>query len=185
MVPRTPAPPRPNLTLFRRSVELMKFPAIAFSAFLAATLVTAEESGGTSPRPASQAESSISTEEIYSLGKRLFDTYAPDSIKAEYDFISPEAFSALTGRVQSALESDSWAALISCVPALREALAAARSKPGGADWSDWLDERLDLAEAAEEILGAGNSGGSPAPATPPAPTPTPTPSLSATAPPSS
>lgn len=182
-MPRTPAPPRPNLTLFRRSVELMKFPAIAFSAFLAATLVTAEESGGTSPRPASQAESSISTEEIYSLGKRLFDTYAPDSIKAEYDFISPEAFSALTGRVQSALESDSWAALISCVPALREALAAARSTPGGADWSAWLDERLDLAEAAEEILGAGNSGGSPAPATPPAPTPTPTPSLSATAPP--
>ena len=161
----------------------MKFPAIAFSAFLAATLVTAEESGGTSPRPASQAESSISTEEIYSLGKRLFDTYAPDSIKAEYDFISPEAFSALTGRVQSALESDSWAALISCVPALREALAAARSTPGGADWSAWLDERLDLAEAAEEIVGAGNSGGSPAPATPPAPTPTPTPSLSATAPP--
>lgn len=184
MVPRTSAPPRPNLTLFRRSVELMKFPAIAFSAFLAATPVTAEESGGTSPGPARQAEPSISTEEIYSLGKSLFDTYAPESIKAEYDFISPEAFSALTGRVQSALESDSWAALVSCVPALREALATARSTPGGADWAGWLGERLDLAEAAEEILGAQRNEDSPAPVplTAPTPTPTPTPTLPATVP---
>jgi hypothetical protein len=78
----------------------MKFPTIALSAFLAATVVTAEESGGSPQKPAPEAGLSNSTDEIYSLGKSLFDTYAPDSIKAEYDFISPEAFSALTGRVR-------------------------------------------------------------------------------------
>lgn len=143
----------------------MKFPAIALSAFLAATVVTAEESGGSPQKPAPQAGSSISTDEIYWLGKSLFDAYAPDSIKAEYDFISPEAFTALTGRVQSALEADTWAELVACVPALRDALAAARSTPEGADWVAWLSERLDLAEAAAEI----QQERAPAPKPPPDP----------------
>jgi len=173
---RVPAFSRPNLTLFRRSGELMKFSKVALSAFLAATMVAAEEPGTSVPGTAPKAESSISADELYSLGKNLFDTYAPDTLREEYDFISRESWEGLVAHLTHALESGSFSELADCVPELRSALAIARSTPGGAEWIDWLNERLDLAEAAGDALHPTTPPSSLPPAVPPGTTPKPRPS---------
>lgn len=144
----------------------MKVPPIALSAFLAAAGFAAEESGDRppppKPPPATETGSSL-----YDLGKRLFEEYAPDEIKSEYDFISPEQWNALTQRLQRALQSGSLEELAAAAPLARTALLTLRSSPVSSDLTDWLEERLDLAEAADEAAHT--------PPLPPAPTPSPRP----------
>jgi len=145
----------------------MKVPPIALSAFLAAVSFAAEESGGRSPPP---AETPKTADGLYDLGKRLFEEYAPDEIKSEYDFISPHQWDALTDRLQRALQSGSLEELAACAPAARAALLVLSSSPAASDLTDWLTERLDLAEAADELTH------------PSTPVPTPTPRPRATKP---
>lgn len=126
----------------------MKVPLIALSAFLAAGNIAAEESGSTAPSPKPSPAASFPSGSLYDIGRRLFDEYAPDEIKADYEFVSPEAWNAFLGKLQSALQSQSLEELADLAPAARAALDMLEATAQGSDLMDWLSERVDLADAA-------------------------------------
>jgi membrane-bound lytic murein transglycosylase D len=103
-------------------------------------------------------------DELYQLGRTLFDALAPPEIKAQFEFPTREQWDAFGSRLQQALENDSLEALAAYEPEARTSLAALRSLPGYEDYADWLEQRLDEIAGARESL-----------APPPASAPTPTP----------
>lgn len=176
----------------------MKFGSTALSVFLAAAAAAAaaEESPPPTPPPIvapapstqkdppekkSPDETALSSDDLYSIGKTLFDSLAPAEIKEEYEFISRDAWTGIMNRLESALASGSLEELAACAPLARQSLEQARALPEAVDLIAWLEERLDLAEAAE-LLVQGVSA-SPVATPPPSPTPTPTRRPSAARPP--
>lgn len=114
-----------------------------------------------------EANRELSTEEMYDLGKSLFDTYATDEIKQEYEFPTREQWNAFVPQLQKAMEGNSLEDLAALEPQARIALQFLEDSSEGADLADWLRERLDLIEAARDLS-------KPA-ATPPKPVPVPIP----------
>ena len=111
------------------------------------------------PAPATPAEpgpsgdaagKTLAPDQLYDLGKSLFEQYAPPEIKAEYDFPSREQWDEFALKLQRALDGDSPEALAAYEPQARAALSALRVLPGYGDYADWLEERLDLVQAAKQ-----------------------------------
>lgn len=152
----------------------MKVPLIALSAFLAAGSIAAEKSGSRSPESGPDAPA---TSGLYEIGKRLFDEYAPDEIKAGYEFVSPETWNTFLQKLEDTLQSGSMEDLAALAPAVRTALLTLQSATGESDLVDWLRERLDLVEAADEAAHA------PPPSAAPTPRPGTGPSASPASPP--
>ena len=88
-------------------------------------------------------------DQLYDLGKALFDQYAPPEIKQQFEFPSKEQWDAFAAKLQRALDGDSLEELAAYEPQARAALTALRTLPGYEDYADWLQERLDLIEAAK------------------------------------
>jgi membrane-bound lytic murein transglycosylase D len=126
---------------------------------LVATLPAAAQT----PAPTAPA----AADDLFKLGKQLFDELAPAEIKAQFEFPSKEQFDEFAARLQRALEGDDLAALAAYEEEARAALAALRTIPGYEDYADWLEQRLDEISGAREIT-------APRPA-PPTPIPTPRP----------
>lgn len=126
--------------------------------FLSVTplLAAADAPAGKKPAPAAPAD------ELYDLGKSLFDQYAPPDLKAQYDFPDRASWDSFAVRLQQALDGDKLDDLAGYESEARAALTAARVIPGYEDYADWLSERLDYIEAAKQVSGRR-----------PAPTPTP------------
>jgi membrane-bound lytic murein transglycosylase D len=104
------------------------------------------------PAPAAAgrtARQPLTPDQLYDLGKSLFDQYAPPEIKGKYDFPSREQWDEFALKLQRALDGDSMEELAAYEPQARAALAALRVLPGYGDYADWLEERLDLIEAAK------------------------------------
>jgi membrane-bound lytic murein transglycosylase D len=91
----------------------------------------------------------LSSDELFSAGKALFDQYAPPEIKEQYEFPSKEQWDAFATRLERALQGDSLPELSEYEPQARAALAALRALPDYEGYADWLAERLDLIEAAK------------------------------------
>ncbi len=89
-------------------------------------------------------------DELYDLGKSLFDQYASPEVKAQYDFPSRESWDTFAGRLQQALDGDKLEDLAGYEIEARAALTAVRVIPGYEDYADWLSERLDYIEAAKQ-----------------------------------
>jgi membrane-bound lytic murein transglycosylase D len=102
--------------------------------------------------PAPKKNEETDADALYKLGKQLFDEYAPEEIKKDYEFPSLEQWNAFAGRLQSALQGDSLQELAAYEPEARKALTALQTLPDGADYADWLTERLDLIESARDSL---------------------------------
>lgn len=120
------------------------------------------------PAPAASGDAAgktLTPDQLYDLGKSLFDQYAPPEIKAEYDFPSKEQWDEFALKLQRALDGDSPEALAAYEPQARAALAALRTLPGYGDFADWLEKQLDLIEAAKVATAP------PPPAVGPAPPP--------------
>ncbi|HTT57985.1 MAG TPA: lytic transglycosylase domain-containing protein, partial [Opitutaceae bacterium] len=83
-------------------------------------------------------------------GKALFDQYAPPEIQEQFEFPSREQWDGFAAKLQQALNGDSFDDLAAYEPQARAALAALRTIPGYEDYADWLQERLDLIQAAGE-----------------------------------
>jgi membrane-bound lytic murein transglycosylase D len=117
--------------------------------------------------PAKPAEEETpSLDQLYETGKSLFDQFAPAEIKEQYEFPSKEQWDQFAARLQHALENDNLAELAQYLPEARAALPALRALPGGEEYADWLQERIDYIEAAAEVSSAPSQ---PAPAPPPEP----------------
>jgi membrane-bound lytic murein transglycosylase D len=94
------------------------------------------------------AAESPDTRQLYDAAKQLFDQYAPDELKDEYEFPSHEHWEQFAQRLQQALQGGSMAELAAFEPEVRKAIAAFRMIPDYEDYADWLTERLDLIETA-------------------------------------
>jgi membrane-bound lytic murein transglycosylase D len=131
--------------------------------FLAPMTVSASgengaKTGSTSSPPASKpaspaapngtSEPTITPDQLYELGKTLFDQYAPPEVKEQYEFPSKEQWDVFAVKLQQALEGDSLEELAAYEPQARAALTALRTLPGYEDYAAWLEERLDLIETA-------------------------------------
>lgn len=90
--------------------------------------------------------------ELHSLAESLWNAYAPESVKAEYELIPREEFVALLSRVETTAQADDLAAYAALAPETRAAVEALRALPDYADYADWLREQLDDMEAAREAL---------------------------------
>ncbi|MFI5335697.1 MAG: lytic transglycosylase domain-containing protein [Opitutales bacterium] len=108
----------------------------------------------TPPPPPVEAKPTAHTQdELYDLGKALFDEYAPPEVKAQYDFPTSRQWDEFAGRLQQALEQNDLRALAAYEPEARAALAALRALPDYADYAEWLEARLDYIEAARLATG--------------------------------
>jgi membrane-bound lytic murein transglycosylase D len=91
------------------------------------------------------------SEEMFRLGKVLFDRLAPAEIKAKYDFPTLERWNAFVKKFQRAFEGDSMEDLASLAPEAKSALEALRRVPGYDDLADWLQQRIDEIEGADTV----------------------------------
>lgn len=109
-----------------------------------AALVAAEPAGTKKTPPAAPAD------DLYEMGKSLFDEYAPPEVKEQYEFPTRERWDEFAARLQRGLESDDLAALAGYESEARAALPALRLLPGYEDYADWLESRIDYIEAAKQ-----------------------------------
>lgn len=108
--------------------------------------VAQPKSSPTNPPPES--------EELYEAARELFEQFAPDEIKEEYEFPSRQQWDAFVVRLQAALAGNRLEDLVAMEEEARTALATLRAFPVGAEYADWLAERLDYIEGAKTVNAA-------------------------------
>ena len=115
-------------------------------------LLGAVVAGAAAPsRAAPPAQNQTTASELYQAGKELFETYAPDEIKAEYEFPDKSQWDGIAVRLQAALDGNDPSALAKLEPEARTMLVALETVPGSEEYIDWLKERLDYIEAAKQF----------------------------------
>ncbi len=107
--------------------------------------------GRAAPGNAGTAANQAPGDQLYQLGKDLFESYAPDDIKAQYEFPDKAQWDRIAEHLQAALDGNDPAALTRLEPEARAMLAALETMPGSEEYIDWLKERLDYVEAAKQI----------------------------------
>lgn len=131
---------------------------------------------GTAAPPAPPAAGPVSpeaerAEEWFELARQWFEVFAPPEVKAQYEFPSRERWDATVRRWQRALEGDSLAEMAALAAEARSTLAALRLMPGTADVADWLEQRLDELEGAQQAVQPPGRGPAQPPLRPGAPRP--------------
>jgi len=115
-------------------------------------------------------------DQVYELGKSLFEAFASEEIKEQFEFPAKELWDSFATRFQQALEGDRLEDLAEFEPEARAALVALRTLPGYEDYADWLEERIDYVEAAKQAVAQPEPTPiPPSPAPAPAPRPAPVP----------
>jgi len=112
------------------------------------------------------AEATLPAEadELFRIGRELFEQFAPPEVKAQFEFPSKEQWDAFVVRWQRAAAGESLEELAALAGEARTTLTVLRALPGYEDLADTLIQRLDEFEGAREAL---------APARPPAVEPQP------------
>lgn len=113
------------------------------------------------PEPPPEPEETMSLDDVFQAGKELFEEHAPPAIKERFEFPTRASFDEFFERLQRALDQNSLEELAVYEPEARLALKVLRTLPDGAEYADWLTERLDYIEAAKVAT---------APPSPPSPT---------------
>jgi membrane-bound lytic murein transglycosylase D len=91
------------------------------------------------------------TDELFDIGKSLFDQYAPAEVKEQFDFPSKEQWDSFAAKLQRVLDGDSYEELAAYEPQARAALIALRAFPEYEEYTSWLEERLELISVAKQI----------------------------------
>lgn len=112
-------------------------------------LVAASLAGAQTPAPKT-APADPTPDELFQLGKQLFDQLAPAEIKEQFEFPSKEQWDAFALRLQRALEGGSLEELAAYEAEARAALTALRLIPGYEDYADWLEQRIDEIQGAKQ-----------------------------------
>ncbi len=102
-------------------------------------------------RASSAATDEVSADDVYQAGKELFEAYAPDDVKAQYEFPDKAQWDRIAARLQAALDGNDPAALARLEPEARTMLDALQVMPGSDEYIDWLKERLDYIEATKQL----------------------------------
>ncbi|AOS45943.1 hypothetical protein Verru16b_03034 [Lacunisphaera limnophila] len=129
----------------------MKWTLIGMGVLLGAGRVAAADPAAEPPPAAAEAEADPA-DALYELGQGLFEALAPEEIKAEYEFPDRARWDAFVQSLQAALAGNDPAALVALEPEARAALVILRQLAGTEDDVDWLEERLDYIEAAQEMV---------------------------------
>jgi membrane-bound lytic murein transglycosylase D len=90
-------------------------------------------------------------EDLMETGRALFETYAPDDVKAEYEFPDAAAVERFLADVETALDEGSFEQLAAYAGEASVALRWLRMFEGGEDLADWLEPRLEFLEAAPAV----------------------------------
>ena len=125
--------------------------------------------GGEAASPDGTAALTQESAEMFRLGRLLFEQLAPAEVKAQYDFPTKERWDAFVAKFQRAMAGDSLQELGSLAADGRAALSALRLVPGYQDLADWLEQRIDEIEGADQIVK--RKPPPPKPPGPPVPTP--------------
>lgn len=137
------------------------------------------ERAAAAAKPTERGEWVPDADALLEIGRQVFEAYAPDEIKEEFEFPTKQEWDEFAARLQSALESNDLRRLAAYEPEARAALLALRALPDYQDYADWLEERLDYITAAQQAVVAPASKPRPPPSPPlpdkPAPSPAPTP----------
>ncbi len=153
-------------------------PYLAIAALAVAPAPGALAAGGDahapSPPQAGAGTQPPTSDQLYDLGKDLFDEYAPPEVKEQYEFPSRKEWDDFATKLQRALDGDSMEKLAAYEPQARAALAALRLLPGMEGDAAWLEERIDMIEAARRVQQRAPSA-APAPGLPPQTAPAATP----------
>jgi membrane-bound lytic murein transglycosylase D len=108
-------------------------------------------------------EPALTPDQLYDLGKGLFDQYAPAEVKEQYEFPTKAQWDEFAAKLQGALAADSMENLVGYESQARAALGALRMLPGYEDYAEWLQERLDMIEAARVAAQLTQPGKQPVP----------------------
>lgn len=147
----------------------MRFHLSGFSRLSLASLFLLGAARAAQPAPPGAGEAELDA--LYSAGRLLFDHVAPAEVKAQYDFPTKERWDGFVAKFRRALEGDSMEDLASCAADGRSALSALRMAPGYEDLADWLEQRIDEFEGAQQTLRPGPKPAPSPPKTPPGPRP--------------
>jgi membrane-bound lytic murein transglycosylase D len=128
-----------------------------FGILLLACLIDGAEGVAAEPAPAPPATTTkpagaAETDELFRLGREWFEQMASPEVKAQYEFPSREQWDAMVQRVQRVLAGDSLAELGALAAEARSTLTLLRTVPGYEDLADWLEQRLDEMEGAQQTL---------------------------------
>ena len=99
---------------------------------------------------AKQSAQEPSPDDVYDQAKSLFDQFAPPEVKEQFEFPTREQWDQFAAKLQHALENNDLGELAGYLPEARAALVALRAIPGYEDYADWLAERIDYIEAAQQ-----------------------------------
>jgi membrane-bound lytic murein transglycosylase D len=98
----------------------------------------------------SPAAASKEPDPLYSAARELFDQVATPDVKAQFEFPSKEQWDEFLGKLQQALDGDSLDGLADYAPQARAALGALRTLGADDELADWLEQRLDEVEGAQQ-----------------------------------
>jgi membrane-bound lytic murein transglycosylase D len=118
------------------------------------------------PVPPAKPAAEPEAEGLLGAAQQLFEEYAPDELKDQFEFPSEKEWDDFALRLQQALESNDLRRLAAYEPEARAALAALRLLPEHQEYVDWLEERLDYIEMAKKTLRP-QAPSKPRPVTPP------------------
>jgi len=121
--------------------------AVLFSASLGAGSHAAQ-----APPQAAAGAGDAELDGLYRVGQLLFEHIAPADVKAQFDFPTKERWDAFVAKFKRALEGDSLEDLAACAAEGRSALSALRMVPGYEDLADWLEQRIDEFEGAQQAV---------------------------------
>ena len=88
---------------------------------------------------AQTAPPAVATEELFELGRQLFEDYVPPEVKAEYRFPTRVDLDQFLARLDQAPQGGSLDELAASGPEARAALAGLRALPEYAEVADWLE----------------------------------------------
>jgi membrane-bound lytic murein transglycosylase D len=100
--------------------------------------------------PAAAASADAEADALFAVGQQLFKYFAPEHVKAQYEFPTKERWDATVAKFRRAFEGDSMEELASLAADGRAALSALRMVPGYEDLADWLEQRIDEIEGAQQ-----------------------------------
>ena len=104
------------------------------------------------PAPSPPATPASDEDELFTLGKALFDAYAPTEIKEPFTFPSRAEWDEFAARLEKTRETSTLAELAAYEPEARAALAALRVLPDYQDYADWIEERIDEIVVAKRAI---------------------------------